>query len=87
MIITYKNKDFAEGSGVIDLERGRMSTLTAFPWLNDDSIDWHTWCDVAEPDYKPTDRLIDGLVDIVSKNGALLLNITPTAKGCIIFFQ
>ena len=79
--ITYKNEDFVQGSGVVDLERGRMSSLTNYPWLNDDSIDWNSWCHVSEPNYKPVNRLIDGLVDIVSKNGALLLNITPTAQG------
>ncbi len=81
VVATYKSKDFAEGAGILDLERSRMSKLVPFPWLTDDSIDWGSWCDVQEPDYKTTDRLIDTLVDIVSKNGCLLLNITPKANG------
>ncbi len=81
--ITYKNKDLPVGVGILDLERGRMSGLTKHIWLNDDSIDWGSWCDVETPDYKSTDRLVDGLVDIVSKNGNLLLNITPRADGTI----
>jgi len=81
VVATYKANDFAEGTGVLDLERSRMSRLVTFPWLTDDSIDWGSWCDVQNPDYKTTDRLIDTLVDIVSKNGCLLLNITPKANG------
>lgn len=81
--ITHKNKDLPVGVGILDIERGRMSDLSDRIWLNDDSIDWGSWCDVANANYKPTDRLIDGLVDIVSKNGNLLLNITPRADGTI----
>jgi alpha-L-fucosidase len=38
---------------------------------------------VKEQDYKTTDSIVDDLVDIVSKNGALLLNIGPRPDGTI----
>jgi len=79
--VTYKGKDLPVGAGIVDLERGRMSGLTEYAWLNDDSIDWKSWCDIQDADYKSADRLVDGLVDIVSKNGNLLLNIPPKANG------
>lgn len=78
---TYKHSDFEAGAGILDLERSRMSETKDFPWLTDDSIDWDSWCDVQQPEYKSTNRLIDTLIDIVSKNGCLLLNITPRADG------
>lgn len=81
VVCTYKANDMAEGSAVLDLERSRMSETKPFPWLTDDSIDWGAWCDVSDPNYKTTNRLVDFLVDVVSKNGAVLLNITPTAQG------
>jgi alpha-L-fucosidase len=81
VVCTYKQKDMAQGAALLDIERGRMSDKSEFPWLTDDSIDWGSWCHVQEPDYKSTDRLIDFLVDVVSKNGCLLLNIPPTAEG------
>lgn len=81
VVVTYKANDLAKGSAVLDLERSRMSDMKPFPWLSDDSIDWKTWCHVKEPHYKTTDRLIDFLVDCVSKNGAVLLNVTPRADG------
>ncbi len=83
VVATYKHKDFHAGAGILDLERSRMSEGKDFPWLTDDSIDWGAWCHVQEPRYKTTNRLIDFLVDVVSKNGCVLLNVTPTAEGKI----
>ena len=49
--------------------------------MTDDAIDWNSWCHVQNPSYKSADRILDELMDIVSKNGSLLLDITPTAEG------
>lgn len=81
VVCTYKFEEMAKGAAVLDLERSRMAEKKEFPWLTDDSIDWGSWCHVSAPDYKSTNRLIDFLVDVVSKNGGVLLNITPTAQG------
>ena len=81
VLVTYKFTDLKPWAGVLDVERARMSDLKDFPWLTDDSVDWGSWCNVSDPDYKSTDRLIDFLVDVVSKNGCVLLNVTPTAEG------
>ena len=81
VVCTYKFEEMAKGAAVLDLERSRMAEKKDFPWLTDDSIDWGSWCNVSNPDYKSTNRLIDFLVDVVSKNGGVLLNITPTAEG------
>jgi alpha-L-fucosidase len=83
VVVTYKAKDLQAGAGVLDLERARMSDKKDFPWLTDDSIDWSSWCNVENPDYKSANRIIDFLADVVSKNGGLLLNVTPTADGSI----
>ncbi|MFI3286210.1 MAG: alpha-L-fucosidase [Rikenellaceae bacterium] len=81
VVCTYKFFDLAEGSAVLDLERSRMSEKMPFVWLTDDSIDWNAWCHIDDPNYKSVNRLVDFLVDVVSKNGAVLLNVTPTAEG------
>ncbi|ARV16602.1 alpha-L-fucosidase [Polaribacter sp. SA4-12] len=83
VLATYKFHDFKQGTAVLDLERSRMSEKKDFPWLTDDSIDWKSWSHISNPRYKSTNRLIDFLVDVVSKNGAVLLNITPRANGTI----
>ncbi len=83
VVCTYKFKDFKEGSAVLDLERARMSEKKDFNWLTDDSMDWDAWCYNINPNLKSTNRLLDFLVDVVSKNGAVLLNVTPTPTGVI----
>ena len=87
-VINYKQGElegetFAEGSAVYDIERGQMSTISSRFWQSDTSIMRSSWCDVSSPAYKPVNELIGDLVDVVSKNGTLLLNIGPRADGSI----
>ncbi|MHC4212970.1 MAG: alpha-L-fucosidase [Planctomycetota bacterium] len=66
---------------VLDLERGLLSGIRELPWQNDTSIgDWF-WTD--PPRYRSVDSVIDMLVDIVSKNGNLLMNVPPKADGTL----
>jgi alpha-L-fucosidase len=81
--LTYKGGDLAEGAGIEDVERGRMTEVVPSPWQTDDSVDLNSWCDVQNPSYKSATRLVHDLIDIVSKSGNYLLNITPTAQGII----
>lgn len=81
VVCTYKHEDMVTGAAVLDLERARMGSLSPVPWLTDDSMDWNSWCDVADPEYKSSNRIIDFIVDVVSKNGSVLLNIPPKANG------
>jgi alpha-L-fucosidase len=83
VVMTYKGRDFQVGSGVLDLERGRMASITPSPWVNDDSMDWNSWGYIVGAEYKSEEYLVHELVDIVSKNGCLLLNIGPRADGTI----
>jgi len=79
--VTYKEKDLPSGAGILDIERGRLDKLAPNKWLTDDAIDWNSWCHVQNANYKSAHRIIGELVDIVSKNGSFLLDITPTAEG------
>ena len=81
VVVSYKFHDLKPWAGVLNLERARMSEKQDFPWLTSDSVDWGSWCDIKNPNYKSANRLIDYLIDIVSKNGNLQLNVTPTAEG------
>lgn len=89
VVINYKQNDFkdrhafAEGSAVYDVERGQLAEINPRFWQADTSILRNSWCSIASPDYKPTSSLISDLVDVVSKNGALLLNVGPRADGTI----
>jgi alpha-L-fucosidase len=83
VVMTYKFNDFPTGSGVLDLECGRMASITPYKWQTDDDMDWDSWAYLSHPNYKSTTRLIHQLVDIVSKNGNLLLDIGPRPDGTI----
>jgi alpha-L-fucosidase len=81
--INYKHQAFAEGTAVFDIERGQTTDILPYFWQNDTSISKNSWGYVQSQDYKSATDLIGDLVDIVSKNGALLLNIGPRSDGTI----
>ncbi len=81
--INYKYDAFCEGSAVFDVERGQLEDIRSEFWQTDTAVAKHSWCYTQNNEYKTADSLIDDLVDIVSKNGALLLNIGPRADGTV----
>lgn len=81
--INYKYIAYPEGTAVLDVERGQLKDIRPQLWQNDTSVSKNSWCYVKEQDYKTAESLIHDLVDVVSKNGALLLNIGPRADGTI----
>ena len=52
-------------------------------WQTDTSIDKRSWGYIQNPDYESAQEIVGDLIDIVSKNGALLLNIGPRPDGTI----
>jgi alpha-L-fucosidase len=81
--INYKHHTFPEGTAVYDVERGQLKDLRPYFWQTDTAISKNSWGYVKEQDYKTAGAIVGDLVDIVSKNGALLLNIGPRPDGTI----
>jgi alpha-L-fucosidase len=82
--INDKSEDrFPPQSIVLDYERGKTSVMRPKLWQTDTSVSWKDWSHMATDSFKKADDLILELVDIVSKNGVLLLNIGPRADGSI----
>ena len=81
--INYKHDAFAPGSAVFDIERGQCAEIRHPFWQTDTSVSKSSWGYTADQQYKQLPDLIGDLVDIVSKNGALLLNIGPKPDGTI----
>ena len=81
--INHKYDSYPEGTAVFDIERGQLSDVRKFFWQNDTSVSKNSWGYISHHDYKTAADIIADLVDIVSKNGALLLNIGPRADGTI----
>ena len=81
--VNYKHNAFPEKTAVLDVERGKLGVLRPIFWQTDTSICRKSWGYIQDHDYKSADSIIDDLVDIVSKNGCLLLNIAPRPDGTI----
>jgi len=96
MLAHYYNQDMAKNGGklnavytaklrpsqgrwVQDVERGALDSISPFPWQTDTSIgDWYYR---TGQKYMTGTEVIQMLVDIVSKNGNLLLNVVQTPEG------
>ena len=79
--ICYKHDAMAFGSGVVDIERGKFSEAKPYHWQTDTAIARNSWCHTTSLDYKSSREIICYLIDVVSKNGNLLLNVGPKADG------
>ena len=82
-VINYKHDAFMFGCAVVDIERGQFADAKPFIWQTDTAVAKNSWCYTENNDYKSPREIICDLVDIVSKNGRLLLNIGPKADGTI----
>ncbi|HOD52746.1 MAG TPA: alpha-L-fucosidase [Candidatus Hydrogenedentes bacterium] len=83
VVVTCKQRDLPLEVAVEDFEKGRADQLTREAWLTDDTISYGSWCYTQDLKIKPTREVLHVLIDIVSKNGQLLLNISPKADGTI----
>ncbi|MEM6963644.1 MAG: alpha-L-fucosidase [Bacteroidota bacterium] len=79
----HKYPSFPEGTIVYDLERGKMAGIKKHTWQTDTSIGKNSWGHVTNWISKDANTLVDDLIDIVSKNGTMLLNVGPKADGTI----
>jgi len=78
----YNSKSRADsvaGMCVLDVERGVVDSIWPRPWQTDTCVgNWHY---DTRARYKTPKRIVDMLVDIVSRNGNLLLNFPLPNSG------
>jgi len=89
----YASKRVSEGRWVRTVERGRIEEISADPWQSDTTFnpDWFyqsrdAWLaqNKVDKDYLSAQQVVLMLIDIVSKNGNLLLNVTQTPDGEVV---
>ena len=80
-IISQKNDQIPRRLSILDFERGGAREILQRTWQTDDSPG--PWMYIEAMEFKGAEWAIPLLVDIVSKNGVLLLNIAPRADGSI----
>jgi len=79
--VIYTCKQESKGMWIQDLERGVMAGIRPYPWQTDTSIgDWYYNKDWK---YRGADWVIQMLVDIVAKNGNLLINVVQRPDGSL----
>lgn len=83
VVINYKHDAFQFGTAVPDVERGQFADVKPYFWQTDTAIALNSWCYTENNQFRPAEDIICDLVDIVSKNGCLLLNVGPKADGTI----
>lgn len=81
--ICYKHDAMMFGTGVVEIERGKFAQAQSFCWQSDTAIAKNSWCYTDSLDYKTPRQILLELIDIVSKNGNLLLNVGPKSDGTI----
>lgn len=83
VVITHKEGELPKEVSLEDFEKGRQNKITEDFWLTDETVTTGSWTYVKGMQYKSADEIVDLLADIVSKNGAMMLNISPRANGSI----
>lgn len=74
----------APGCALTDIEQGSLRELAHYPWITDTTVDdGQAWGYMENARYKSTGSIVRTLIDNVSKNGALLLNVGPDRHGSI----
>jgi len=68
---------------VLDYERGGPPDITDNYWLTDDAVSSSSWCYTEGIGYYTSKAILHSFIDRISKNGDMLLNISPKADGTI----
>lgn len=81
--INYKHEAFPPTVATFDVERGALTDISPVPWQTDTAIGKESWGYRKDNEYKNARQIICDLIDIVSKNGMMLLNVGPKADGTL----
>ncbi|AUP78536.1 alpha-L-fucosidase [Flavivirga eckloniae] len=82
-VIVYKQQDIPSSVGVLDIEQGGKKDLSESVWLTDVTLSTGSWSYTDGQTYKPAELVVRNMIDVWSKNGIVLLNISPKANGVI----
>jgi alpha-L-fucosidase len=82
-VINYKLDAMDHHAAVLDVERGQLNDIRPMYWQTDTSISNKSWGYIEHDSFKTPQMIVHQLVDIVSKNGNLLVNFGPRSDGTI----
>jgi alpha-L-fucosidase len=79
--VVYTCKQPSQGRWTQDLERGVQGKIQPYPWQTDTSIG--DWFYNKHWKYRGADWVLHTLIDVVSKNGNLLINVVQRPDGSL----
>ncbi|MFY0685791.1 MAG: alpha-L-fucosidase [Cyclobacteriaceae bacterium] len=82
-LVAYKQEDLPDNVGVLDIEQGGKTDISEDYWLTDITISRGSWCYTKDLSYKEPELIIRNMIDVWSKKGIVLLNVSPRADGVI----
>ena len=80
-VVNRSHGEYQDGAALLDLERGVVDEIRADPWQTDTCLG--NWFYKRDIQYKTPKIVIHMLVDIVSKNGNLLMNFPLKNDGTL----
>ncbi len=82
VVATFKD-GLNTNCAVLDYERGGPPDITDDYWLTDDAISSSSWGYTEGIGYYGKQQILHAFIDRISKNGNMILNISPKADGTI----
>jgi alpha-L-fucosidase len=83
VVTAHKQDDLPLEYSVLDFEQGGRKDVHPMPWLTDITLGEDRWMYVEGHKYKDAALVIRNMIDVWSKNGIVLLNVSPRADGVI----
>ena len=83
VVIAHKKDDLPLDVSILDIEQGGKKDVSERVWLTDITLSNKSWSYVKGQTYKDPALVLRNFIDVVSKNGVVLLNISPRADGSI----
>ena len=86
-IVVNKQQDLPLNIAINDIEQGGMIDMPEDYWMTDITLSYGSWCYTEGQAYKKIGVLLRNMIDVWSKKGIVLLNISPRADGVIVEAQ
>jgi len=83
VVTCHKQDDMPMNCSVLDFEQGGRREINPLPWMTDITLGKSRWMYVKGHPYKNATVVLQNMIDVWSKNGVVLLNVSPRADGVI----
>ncbi len=83
VVTCHKHSDLPMNMSILDFEQGGRREGHPMPWMTDITLSESRWMYVKDHGVKDAALVIRNMIDVWSKNGTVLLNVSPRADGVI----